>query len=59
MKVCLKKPLKVGIKMLEKHREGRVLAVKWDDLHDQWYLVDFSKDGVHYISTKDCDLLNL
>lgn len=45
--------------MLEKHREGRVLAVKWDDLHDQWYLVDFSKDGVHYISTKDCDLLNL
>lgn len=59
MRICLKKPLKIGgVKTLERHREGLVVAVRWDAEHNQDYLVDFSKDGVHYISSKDCDVLN-
>ena len=59
MRICIKKPLKLGTKTLERHKEGKIIAVRWDAEHNQDYLVDFSKDGVHYISSKDCDLLNL
>jgi len=60
MRVCLKRKIFTDSgKSFQKHQEGKIKAVKWTEEHDQFYLIDFDKEGIHYVLSKDCDLLNM
>lgn len=58
MRICLKKSLKIGVKTLQKHTEGFLISVEWQDKGEFYYLVDFGKEGTHTVESSDCDILN-
>lgn len=58
MKICLKKSTIIDGQRFEKHSEGWVMGINWNDSGVFEYLVDFGKEGRHTVDAGDADILN-